>query len=75
MTNIAKLLIISGFILVLIGGIIYLLTKSNLPLGHLPGNIRIERENSTCVFALGTSILLSIILTILINLVARFLNK
>ena len=42
---------------------------------NLPGDIRIARKNFTCVFALGTSILLSILLTIGLNLLARLLNR
>jgi len=75
MVNLGKLLITSGLVLVLIGGIVYLFGKSNIPISHFPGNIHIERENFTCIFALGTSILLSIILTILINVIARIQNR
>jgi hypothetical protein len=75
MLSLARLLIIFGVILVLAGGLIYLLAKSGLNLGQLPGDIRLTSGNNTCVFALGTSLLLSVILTLLLNLVARFLNK
>jgi len=75
MINLGKLLITSGLVLALIGGIVYLAAKSNIPIGHLPGDIHIERGNSSCFIALGTSILLSIILTILINVIARLQNR
>jgi hypothetical protein len=55
--------------------LIYLFARLGIPFGKLPGNIRIEGNNFTCVFALGASILLSIILTVVLNIVARFLNK
>ncbi len=61
--------------LLILGGIFYLLAKTGITPGHLPGDVRIERGNFTCVVALGTSILLSIILTVLLNLVARSLGK
>jgi hypothetical protein len=75
MIVVARIFILLGIVLVVVGGLIYLAARLGIPLGHLPGDIRVERGNSTCVFALGTSILLSIVLTILLNLLVRFLNK
>ena len=37
--------------------------------------MRIERQNFTCIFPLATSILLSILLTLGLWLVGRFLNR
>jgi Protein of unknown function (DUF2905) len=71
----ARMLIILGIILLIAGGVLYLLTKTGIPLGHLPGDIRLQTSNMTCVIALGTSIILSILLTLALNLLARFLNK
>jgi hypothetical protein len=83
MLSLARLLVILGIILIIAGGLIYLMLRLGIPLGslpgrlpgRLPGDIRIERNNYTCVFALGTSILLSIILTVILNIIVRFLNK
>jgi len=66
---------IVGIAVFLIGGALYLAGRAGLPLGRLPGDIRIERENFTCVFPLATSIVLSVVLTILINIIARILNR
>lgn len=41
------------------------------PIGRLPGDIFVQREGFTFYFPLATSILISIILTILINLLRR----
>jgi hypothetical protein len=71
----ARILIVIGVIFFVTGTLLYLFAKVGLPLFNLPGDIRIERENFTCVFALGTSILLSILLTIGLNILARFLNR
>jgi hypothetical protein len=68
-------LIILGVIFLITGGLLYLAAKVGLPLFNLPGDIRFERENFNCVLALGTSILLSILLTIGLNLLARLLNR
>ena len=75
MSPMARFLILSGVLLILLGGLVLLIEKVGLPLGRLPGDIRIERGNLSCVIALGTSILLSILLTLALNLLARFLNK
>lgn len=75
MESFARYLIIGGLILILIGGGVYLAAKIGLPLGRLPGDIRIEGENGSFYFPLTSSILVSVILTILFNLISRFLNK
>jgi len=75
MENIARYLMIGGIILFLIGGGVYLAVKFGLPLGRLPGDIRIEGENGSFYFPVTTSILVSVILTIVINVIVRLLKK
>jgi hypothetical protein len=41
-------------------------------LGNLPGNIRIERPNFTLFLPCGTMLLASVVLTLLLNLLARW---
>jgi len=63
-TTIGKFLIFTGFLLVLIGGMLLLAGK--IPwLGRLPGDIFIRKKNFTFYFPLTTSIILSIILFLL----------
>jgi hypothetical protein len=73
--QIGKGIMILGAALLVVGGGLYLAGRFGLPLGRLPGDIRIERENFTCVFPLATMILISILLTVGLNLLARWLNK
>lgn len=79
MLPVARLLIIIGLVILLAGGVLYLVAQTGwinrIPLGRLPGDIRIQTGNTTCVFPIVTSILLSIVLTILLNVIVRFLNK
>ena len=75
MENIARYMIIGGVILILIGGGIYLAARMGLPLGRLPGDIRIEGENGTFYFPLATSILVSVVLTIFLNIIIRLFRK
>jgi hypothetical protein len=62
------LLIGLGF---LVFGVIFLLFAQVFKLGRLPGDIVFQRENFTIFFPLATSIIISIVLTIIINLFIR----
>jgi len=75
MENIARTLMLGGIVLFLIGGGIYLAAKFGIPLGRLPGDIRIEGENGSFYFPLTSSILISVILTIVLNIIGRLLKK
>ena len=75
MENIARYLVIGGITLILIGGGVYLAAKFGIPLGRLPGDIRIERGNGFFYFPVVTSCVLSILLTIILNVIILFLNK
>ena len=75
MENIARFLVIGGIVLILIGGGVYLAAKFGIPLGRLPGDIRIEGKNGSFYFPITSSILVSVILTIVLNLIARLLRK
>ncbi|HET9912268.1 MAG TPA: DUF2905 domain-containing protein [Anaerolineales bacterium] len=74
MENLARYLVIGGVILILIGGGVYLAAKFGIPLGRLPGDIRIEGKNGSFYFPVVTCILISVILTIIVNLIGRFLK-
>ena len=73
--SIGRFLIIAGVLLVLVGGVVLLASRFGLPLGRLPGDIRIQRENFTCLIPLATSLILSLVLTLLLNIVIRLLNR
>jgi hypothetical protein len=75
MENLARILVVLGLVLIVAGGLVYLAARLNLPLGRLPGDIRIQTGNVTCFFPLATMILLSILLTVGLNLIIRLLNK
>ena len=62
-----KLLVFVGLIVVAMG----LLMMSGLPFGRLPGDFTFRRGNTTFYFPLGTSILLSVILTLLFAFLRR----
>ena len=69
MQGMARLMIISGIILLAMGLLMYV--GGRIGLGRLPGDIRITRATFTFYFPLATSIILSVILTIILNLFSR----
>jgi hypothetical protein len=75
METIARYLMLAGIALFLIGGGIYLATKFGVPLGRLPGDIRIEGGNGSFYFPVTSSVLVSVGLTILLNIIVRLLKK
>lgn len=68
-SSIGRILLIIGVIALIAGGIFLLLGK--LGVGSTPGDMQWGRGNVRFFFPLGTSIVLSIILTVLLNLFLR----
>ncbi len=75
MENFARIMVIGGIIMILIGGCAFLAAKTGIPFGKLSGDIRIQGENATLFIPCMTSIIFSIVLTIVLNVIIRFLNK
>lgn len=71
----ARLLMMLGLALVGIGGLIWLIDRIGFSPGRLPGDIHIQFENFSCGIALGTSLLISILLTVGLNVLMRILNR
>lgn len=68
------MLIIVGALLALIG--VLLLVAPKLPwLGRLPGDIQIRRDGFRLYLPLGTSLLISVVLTLLLNLLLRLFRR
>ena len=71
----ARGLIILGAVLILVGVFIYIFNRFESPFGRLPGDFHVEIGNTTCMIPLVSSIVLSILLTIGLNLLLRFLRR
>jgi hypothetical protein len=70
MSDLGRLLIVVGVILVIVGAVFLLAPK--LPwLGKLPGDLSFNRGNFSFYFPLGTCILISIILTLIMYFFRR----
>jgi hypothetical protein len=67
--EIGKTLIVIGA--VLIGAGLLWLLGSRLGLGHLPGDIVIERENFRLYLPLGTCLLISVVLSLAFWIIGR----
>ena len=62
--NLGRMLMALGGALVLIGALVWLGGRLGLPLGRLPGDIRIERPNFRFYFPLATCVLLSVLVSL-----------
>jgi hypothetical protein len=69
---IAKVLIVTGLVLVIIGITWYFFGNRFTWLGRLPGDFRIEKENIRFYFPITTMILISIVLSLLLYLARKF---
>ncbi len=73
--SLSRWLIIAGLALAGAGAIVWLVGKSGISLGRLPGDLRFSFGGGSCFLPLATSLLLSLVLTILLNVILRLLDK
>ena len=71
MTDLGKLLLVLGGVMVVIGAALLLAGKFNLPLGRLPGDITVRGKHTVFYFPLVTCLLLSVLLTLVLWLFRR----
>ena len=72
--SLGKFVAMAGAALLVLGGLIWL--AGRIPaLGHLPGDIRLQRGNVSCFFPLTTMIIVSVLLTVILNVILRLLRK
>jgi DUF2905 family protein len=72
MGELGKTLIGIGLVLVLLGGLFLLAERIGLPFGRLPGDIAYRGKQVSFFAPLGTSILISIVLSAVLYLISRF---
>ncbi len=72
--ELGKWLAIAGLGLALLGGMMWLL--GHIPFfGNLPGDIHLQTQNFSCFIPIVSMIVLSILATIILNIVIRIMNK
>lgn len=70
MGDLGRLLIVVGLVVVAVG--VLLVVAGRVPwVGRLPGDIHIQRGNWSLYLPLGTSLLLSVLLTVILYLLGR----
>lgn len=73
MADMGRLLMVAGVGIFVLGAILAL--AGRIPgLGQLPGDITYQRGNFTLFAPLGTMLVISVILTIVLNVLARLLR-
>lgn len=75
--SLGRILLVIGLGLALIGLVLIVAARTGLlnGLSNLPGTLRIEASGITCIVPILASIVLSIVLTIGVNLLLRWLNR
>lgn len=72
MNDLGRALVGLGLLLLVAGGLLMLLGRTGIPLGRLPGDIAYRGKNLNVYFPLGTSILVSVLLSLVFYLLSRF---
>jgi len=72
MADLGRVLILVGAVAIVAGLALILVSRTNLPLGRLPGDVVYRGKNSTFYFPLATSILVSLVLSLVMYLIGRF---
>ena len=67
--DLGRILIVVGIVLVVVGGLAVLGVR--LPFGRLPGDIAIEGERGGIYIPIVTMLIISVVLTVLVNLFLR----
>jgi len=73
MPHLGRILIIIGIIFIIAGLTVYFAGDKFGWAGHLPGDIRIVKENVKFYFPITTMILISVVLSVIIWLVRKLL--
>lgn len=69
---IGKWILTLGVLLVLVGAVVWLVESLGLPLGRLPGDLRMRGEGWSFSLPIVTCIVISLVLTVLVNLFLWF---
>ena len=75
MQEIWKFFLLMGVIFIAVGVLLWFFGKFIPFLGHLPGDIEIKRDNFSVYIPIASSILVSLILTVILNLILWLVNR
>ena len=72
--DLGKWVVLAGLALIFVGGLMWLLGR--IPFfGNLPGDIRIQTQNVSCFIPIVSMIIVSVVATIILNIIIRIVNK
>lgn len=75
LSTFGKWIVVIGLIVAGFGLVVWLAGKSGLLFGNLPGDLSLERPGFSFRFPLMTSIVLSIIITVVLNFLLWFFRR
>lgn len=67
-----KYLMIGGIVILVAGALVYFFHNQFKWFGNLPGDIKIKSENTSFYFPVVTMLIVSVALTLLINIIRKF---
>lgn len=75
--SIGRVLLIGGLAVAGVGGLMLLLSRVPMinQLFNLPGDVRIQGENFSCFVPIVSMIIISVVLTVVVNLLLRIFNR
>lgn len=73
--TLARWMFFAGVGFIVIAGFITLFSRLGIPLGKLPGDIMIQGERASCFIPIASMLLLSLFLTLLLNILIRIFNR
>jgi len=72
--DLGKWVVVAGLALIFVGGLMWLLGR--IPFfGNLPGDIHIETQTVSCFIPIVSMIIISVVATIILNIIIRIVNK
>jgi hypothetical protein len=76
LTDLGRWIAAAGVVLVIVGGLLWLLGRvPGLSLGRLPGDLQMQVGPVSCFAPIATMLLISVVLTIVANILLRLFNK
>jgi len=75
MMPLARIVAVFALVLLVVAGLLFLAAKFNISLGKLPGDFVLKRSNFTCAVPLVSSLLISIVITVFLNVLFALLKK
>jgi hypothetical protein len=75
MNGVARALMAAGVVIFLAGAAVWLASRFGIPLGRLPGDITWEGKNIKVYSPFATMLVISVILTIILNVLSRLWKK